>query len=242
VLVYGSQDVFDLAAQYCLPQRVAQKVRYCGYLCTPAVARHPARTRAQYTPDARSATKLIVAMAGGGADAYPMMRALLDALPALQATEPLTLVMIVGPFMPPAQRHDLQSRAAGLSAQVRVTVSDPLSYIAAADLVIARAGYKTTMEILQSSARALLIPRPGPSAEQRTRARLFAERGWVDALDPDDVSSDTLAEAIVKGLRGDRTARAPSRPDLGGLPAAVEQLASLLQTVGPEQRLAQTRG
>src|SRR5439155_1709115 len=52
VLVYGSQDVFDLAAQYCLPQRVAQKVRYCGYLCTPAVARHPARTRAQYTPDA----------------------------------------------------------------------------------------------------------------------------------------------------------------------------------------------
>ena len=242
VLVYGSQDVFDLAAQYCLPQRVAQKVRYCGYLCTPAVARHPARTRAQYTPDARSATKLIVAMAGGGADAYPMMRALLDALPALQATEPLTLVMIVGPFMPPAQRHDLQSRAAGLSAQVRVTVSDPLSYIAAADLVIARAGYNTTMEILQSSARALLIPRPGPSAEQRTRARLFAERGWVDALDPDDVSSDTLAEAIVKGLRGDRTARAPSRPDLGGLPAAVEQLASLLQTVGPEQQLAQTRG
>ena len=72
VLVYGSQDVFDLAAQYCLPQRVAQKVRYCGYLCTPAVARHPARTRAQYTPDARSATKLIVAMAGGGADAYPI--------------------------------------------------------------------------------------------------------------------------------------------------------------------------
>jgi len=238
VLVYGSRDVFDLADQYRLPEGVARKVRYCGFLCTPALPRYAERIRAQYANGAKAGTKLVVAMAGGGADAYPMMRAVLDALPALQAKERLALVMIVGPFMSSAERRDLQSRAAGLPAQVRITVSDPLSYIDAADLVIARAGYNTTMEILRSSTPALLIPRPGPSAEQRTRARLFRERGWVDALDPDDVSSDTLAEAIAKGLRRDPPVRARCRPDLGGLSAAVEQLVSLLRTVGLEQRLA----
>jgi len=238
VLVYGSRDVFDLANQYRLPEAVARKVRYCGYLCTPAVARYPERIRAQYANGAKAGTKLVVAMAGGGADAYPMMRALLDALPALQARERLALVMITGPFMSSAERRDLQSRAAGLPVQVRVTVSDPLSYIEAADLVIARAGYNTTMEILRSSTPVLLIPRPGPSAEQRTRARLFQEKGWVDALDPDDVSSGTLAEAIARGLGSVPKARALARPDLAGLSAAVEQLVSLLRIAGQERRLA----
>ena len=238
VLVYGSRDVFDLADQYRLPEGVARKVRYCGYLCTPALPRYPERIRAQYANGAKAGTKLVVAMAGGGADAYPMMRAVLDALPVLQAKERLALVMIVGPFMSSAERRDLQSRAAGLPAQVRITVSDPLSYIYAADLVIARAGYNTTMEILRSSTPALLIPRPGPSAEQRTRARLFQERGWVDALDPDAVNGGTLAEAIARGLRRDPPVHARCRPNLGGLSAAVKQLVSLLRTAGLERRLA----
>src|SRR5205814_8397981 len=213
------------ADQYRLPEGVARKVRYCGYLCTPALPRYPERIRAPYANGAKTGTKLVVAMAGGGADAYPMMRALLDALPALQARERLALVMIVGPFMSSAERRDLQSRAAGLPAQVRITVSDPLSYIDAADLVIARAGYNTTMEILRSTTPALLIPRPGPSAEQRTRARLFHERGWVDALAPEDVDSAALAEAIAEGIRHG-PARLCSRPDLGGLSTAVDELRS----------------
>jgi predicted glycosyltransferase len=238
VLVYGSRDVFDLAEQYRLPAAVARKVRYCGYLCTPEVARHRERIRAQSTNGAGAGTKLVVAMAGGGADAYPMMRALLEALPAVQARERLALVMIVGPFMPSAQRRDLRSRAAGLPVQVRISVPDTLSYIAAADLVIARAGYNTTMEILRASTPALLIPRRGPSAEQRTRVRLFAERGWADTLDPDDVNSRTLADAIAKGLRREGIARARPRPDLGGLSAAVDQLVSLFSTVEEEQQVA----
>jgi len=239
VLVYGRRDVFDLAAQYRLPEGVAQKVRYCGYVCTPIVPRYPERIRAQYTTGADAGTKLVVAMAGGGADAYPMMRPLLDALPALQAKQRLALVMVTGPFMPKAERRDLQSRAAGLRVPVRVTVSDPLSYIEAADLVIARAGYNTTMEILRSSTPALLIPRPGPSAEQRTRARLFNDRGWVDTLDPNDMNGSTLAEAISHGLGHERSVPAGSRPNLGGLSAAVQHLISLLPTVGREEpRLA----
>ena len=226
VLVYGRQDVFDLAREYRLPGAVARKVRYCGYLCTPELARYPERIRAQYTRGRKAGTKLVVALAGGGADAYPMMRSILDAMPTAQALERFALVMVTGPFMPSAARRDLEARATRLRAVVRVTVSDPLSYLDAADLVISRAGYNSTMEILRSSTPALLIPRQGPSAEQSTRARLFQDRGWVDMLHTNDLNNQTLAQAIADALRRG-PALAGRRPDLStGLRAAVEELLS----------------
>ena len=45
-------------------------------------------------------------VAGGGADAYPMMRALLDALPAISAQQKVYLAIIAGPFMPAEQRRE----------------------------------------------------------------------------------------------------------------------------------------
>jgi len=224
VLVYGRRDVFDLGRQYRLPSSIAGKVRYCGYLCTPEVARYPERIRGQNLRGRKPGTRLVVAMAGGGADAYPMMKAVLDAVPAARAKEKFALVLVTGPFMPPEQRRELEARAQRLRVVVRITVSDPLSYLDAADLVISRAGYNSTMEILRSPTPAILIPRPGPSAEQSTRARLFAERGWVDTVHPDQIVGDALAHAIVRGLRR-RKLMPVERPDLSpGLPTAVDEL------------------
>src|SRR6476620_9779533 len=60
VLVYGMREVFDLAAQYQFPPAVAQRVRYCGYVCAPDPAPNAAGTRAKYLPRAGAQTRLIV--------------------------------------------------------------------------------------------------------------------------------------------------------------------------------------
>lgn len=233
VLVYGSRDVFDLAERYRLTESVAAKIKYCGYLCTSALARDPKRIRERYTGGGMPA-KLLVAMAGGGADAYPMMRSLIEAVSLLQAAERPAVIMGVGPFLPAAERRTLQQLAAGLPVRIVSSISDPLTYIEAADLVVTMAGYNTTVEILRSSTPALLIPRRGPSAEQRTRVRLFKERGWVDAVDPDDVSGDVLAGRIRDGLRRGSLDGGRARPDLHGLDAAVRHLESLLAVQDPQ--------
>jgi predicted glycosyltransferase len=225
VLVYGQQDVYDLAKQYGLGPSVARRVRYTGYVCTPDLPRYPARARAKYLANAPADTKLLVAMAGGGADAYPMMRALIDALPAIQREQPSALAVVTGPFMPREQRRDLEARArATPGASVSMTVNDTLSYIAAADLVFAMCGYNTTMEILRSQTPAVLIPRSGPSAEQRTRARLFAERGWVGLVEPEELSDAALVAATRKAL----AAGAPARPSPDGLARAAGELLAML--------------
>jgi predicted glycosyltransferase len=234
VLVYGKQEVFDLAAQYDFSPRMRERMHYTGYVCTPQTARYTARARAKYVASNDKETKLIVAMAGGGADAYPMMKALLEALPSIQARQQCALALITGPFMPKELRYDLEARAKGLPARVSMEVSDTISYIEAADLVVAMCGYNTTMEILRSGRRALLIPRVGPSAEQRMRARLFAEQGWVDMLPPDDLSSDLVANAVLTSLHQGPLMNPEIKPDLQGLQnAAVALLGPLMEAEAP---------
>ncbi len=253
VLVYGTRSVFDVATQYAWTRNAAARLVYCGYLCSPVAARHAGRIRAKSLALAtgssaktgrrtsgkanKQAARLVVAMAGGGADAYPLMDALMDAFPRIRASHPCALAMITGPFMPDAKRRHLQARAEGQPVKVRKSVGNIPSYIAAADVVVGMAGYNTTAEILSIGTPAVLVPRPAPSAEQRMRARLFGERGWVHVVDPDDLSPETLANAVLDALSG---APASEGPDLTGLEVAVGEIVSLLHTddVSPGARPA----
>lgn len=230
VLAYGKREVFDLAEQYGFSASVRDRIHYTGYVCTPQTARYTARVRAKYLSSGDTQTKLIVAMAGGGADAYPMMRALVDALPAISARQKVYLAIVAGPFMPPEQRRDLETRTRGLPARVSMSVNDTLSYIEAADLTIAMAGYNTTMEILRSGKRAIQIPRRGPSAEQRMRTRLFAERGWVEMIDPDDLNTETLVSTVCGALERGPRMNAENRPDVDGVANAADALLAMMQS------------
>lgn len=109
------------------------------------------------------------------------------------------------------------------------SVSDSVSYAASADLVIAMAGYNTTAEILSVGAPALLVPRHGPSAEQQMRARLFAERGWVDWLHPQDVSADSLVAAVATALDRPTPPAPVPPPDLAGRRAGSDRLLDSLR-------------
>jgi len=96
-----------------------------------------------------------------------------------------------------------------------------LSYMNAADLVITMAGYNSLSEILHLKKKALVIPRRGPSAEQTTRARLFRERGLIDAVFPDELSPRNLAKRIMADLdRTDYPSPDPSVELCGGRRAA----------------------
>ena len=230
VLVYGERHIYDMAAHYGFSPTIAERVCYTGYVCTPDTPRYTARARAKYLKRAASETKLLVAMAGGGADAYPMMKALIEALPALRSDQPCELAVITGPFMPRDMRRDLEARARAVGgAHVTITVSDPLSYIEAADVVFAMCGYNTTMEIMRSSTPAILIPRAGPSAEQRTRARLFARHGWFQLVDPDELGVNTLVQATRAALAGGPV----TRPRSSGLTNAAAELLRMLPAPEP---------
>jgi predicted glycosyltransferase len=152
------------------------------------------------------------------------MSTLLDALPAIHAVKPCVLEVVTGPFMPDEQRLDLKRRAQSLPVRMRTMVRNPLGRVAAADLVVAMAGYNTTMEILRLGTPALLVPRRGPSREQRMRTSRFADRGWVAELSPDLLTPKHLARAVIEALSSEVRPTPITPPDLTGLTQAVTLL------------------
>jgi predicted glycosyltransferase len=228
ILVFGMQDVYDVAEKYQIPESERKKVFYCGYVTNLATAVNAPKLRARYLANQSSDVPLVVVMAGGGADAYPMMSTLFDALPKVLENQPCVLAVITGPFMPIDLIADLTGRSIGYPVHMMESVNDSLSHIAAADLVISMAGYNTTVEILRMKKPAILIPRAGPSAEQRTRARLFAEKRWVDMIDPDDLTPDILAERICQHLSQPFERNPNDLPDLDGASSAAKLTLSVL--------------
>jgi predicted glycosyltransferase len=228
ILVFGMRDVYDVAEQYQMPQGDAKKIFYCGYVTNLATANNAQAIRARHLADKPTGTRLIVVMAGGGADAYPMMSTLIDALPKVLESHKCVLVVITGPFMPADLIADLNRRAANLPIHMMESVNDSLSHIAAADLVISMAGYNTSVEILRMRRSAILIPRAGPSAEQRTRARLFADKHWVDMIDPDDLTAKKLAQRISHHFRHPVEANPNDPPNLNGASSAAALTLSVL--------------
>src|SRR5439155_27212699 len=121
VLIYGSQDVYDVCREYGWPAELIRLVKYCGYLCTPEAPVDPQRLRARRLEGMPRGT-LIVAMAGGGADAHGLISTLLDTLPQVVAAKPCVLELVTGPFMPDRQRADLKRRAQSLPVRMRAMV------------------------------------------------------------------------------------------------------------------------
>jgi predicted glycosyltransferase len=228
ILVFGMQDVYDIAERYQLPESAAKKVFYCGYVANLDHERNAYNIRARYLAGQSAETRLVVVMAGGGADGYPMMSTLIDALPKVLEDQPCIMAVITGPFMPVELIADLERRAGRLPIQMLEAVTDSTSYISAADLVIAMAGYNTSVEILRTKTPAILIPRSGPSAEQRTRAKLFSEKHWVDMIDPDELTPDNLAQGISSHLRHPNGSKPSTLPNLSGAAVAAKYTLALL--------------
>src|SRR3954463_9747565 len=86
ILVYGTQELFDIVTEYALSPTVAQRVHFCGYLDrlkttfsqSVATLTDLRREVAAYTD------RLVVLTAGRGGDGFPLMQAYLLGLGRLE--------------------------------------------------------------------------------------------------------------------------------------------------------------
>jgi len=237
VLIYGSPEVFPTASAYEIDGTLPVDVRYCGYVCNMDAVKDPAQIRAKLD---LSDDPIVVVTAGGGADAFRLMQTYLEAL-ALVGDVRASTVMVTGPFMAEEQRKTLRDRAREVGVQVRTSIGDSLSHLNAADLVVSMAGYNTMSEILRFRKPAIIVPRPGPSAEQRMRARLFQERGLVRMIDPDELSPERLASAIVESLTGRTPSSWAGMPALHGISTVVDTLLGWMDEAQAPSRWTQDR-
>ena len=229
VLIYGCKDVYDAEAAYDLKPQ-ARDVTYCNYVAP--------RRNGQPAPEQEDKPFVLV-MGGGGADAFPLAKAFLDAVPSILKSVPLNALIISGPNMPPEDRQKLIDQAAGQPVQVETSVEDPTALLRRATVVLTMGGYNSLVEVLQWGKKALVVPRSAPSAEQQLRSRLFADRGLVRMLEPEQLSPAKLCDALLALLKDDAVPLASKVPPLDG----ARRAAALLLQDGaldavPQEKLA----
>lgn len=229
VLIYGSPEVFDTVKNYGFSGRIEKKISYCGYLCNEEPVKSVQKVREELGIIKK---RLIVVTAGGGADAYPMMRLCLEAIEVLQNKEEIEALLITGPLMKPEHISALEQKGENLPVKIHTSFFGLLHVMNAADLLITMGSYNTMMEAVKLRRPTIVIPRGGPSAEQKIRAQLFDGFGIVEAMrDTSTLDKAELARKIESTL-----GKIPRKLNLNmeGLAEAVRQLSQYIEKKQPK--------
>jgi predicted glycosyltransferase len=214
VLIYGCKDVYDAESAYDLTPH-ARNVTYCNYV-THSTEEQPAPSV--------DGEPFVLVMGGGGADAFPLAKAFLDAMPQILRTRAVRALVITGPNMPEAERDVLFAQAAGQPVEIETSVKEPALLLQRATAVVTMGGYNSLVEVLQWRKKALVVPRRAPSAEQQLRSRLFADRGLVRMLDPEALAPSQLGDALLALLEDDSVPVESNVPPLDGAQRAAALL------------------
>lgn len=214
VLVYGSPEIHDSAAIYGFAGR-ARRVINCNYVAIEVL---------EPSNEPGPAEPMILVMGGGGADLFSLADTFVAAMPMIMQEGPVRAVLLPGPNMPPEQLDRLVAKADGWPIEVPRGFEDATPLLRRASAVVMMAGYNSMCEVLSLRRKALVIPRPGPSAEQRIRTRLFTERQLIHSLDPDDLTPERLAASLIGLLADDVVPNIAAMPPLDGAERAAEAL------------------
>lgn len=203
VLVYGDPAVFDSVKLYSFPEKIAGMSRYCGYVVNDSPHEAPEKVRGRLN---LATSRLVLVTGGGGQDAAPVIRAYLCGLREYtqesgQAAPAFDSLIVLGPLMDRNTRNEIRHQAEGLPVSIRTEVGDIRRYVAASDLVVTMGGYNSLMEVALARRPAVVVPRHGPSQEQKMRAEIFASRGWVVAApDSETITGHELLGTIERTL------------------------------------------
>lgn len=197
---------------------VRDEFDFAGYVTgsEPVADRDALRTELGYRPD----EQVCIVTVGGSAVGLPLLRRVLDAVPAVRRHLPgLRFVVVTGPRIDPAALP----RRRGVT--VLPYVPDLDRHLAACDVAVVQGGLTTCMELTANRRPFVYVPlRHHFEQTFHVRHRLDRYRAG-HCLPYDELDADTLAKALLDQLAGPHDHR-PVASD--GATRAAEMLAALL--------------
>jgi predicted glycosyltransferase/CheY-like chemotaxis protein len=219
IFVYGDESVFASRQVYHIEKLKPYNVSSCGYV-TSVSSPHQG-------PATKPVRARIVVAGGGGRDAFPLLASTLEALASMASEERPDADIIAGPLMDAELLQPLEKASADIGARFMKSHPDIPALIAEADLFITMGGYNSIVEAISIGCPTLVVPRVGPSAEQRLRAECLAKRGAVEMISANDADAGRLSVAIKKTRPG--APRMTPSIDLGGADRAAALIGGLVE-------------
>jgi predicted glycosyltransferase len=219
LLIHGDPDFMPLETSFSRVNDLTCEVHYTGYVVQPTE-----RSHSPILPP----TPMILASVGGGRFGHELLYCVAEASAILEEAIPHHIQMYAGPFSPSDVLENLQTIAACRSnLTVERYTPDLQAYMQQADLSISMAGYNTTMNILSTGARAMLLPFTGnDDQEQRIRSERLEELGVVQVIQSNDLNPERFAQKVIESLQQQPSTRTF---DLQGVEKTALLVRSLVQ-------------
>ena len=216
VLIYGSERFYPSDTAYGLEGLRPGHVRYCGAVTN---ARPAARERWAGPP------RRVLVSGGGGRDAYLLLDTVLAGFETLAPHRRPELTLVAGPLMDVELAAALRHRASVANAVFLETTADLPAILTRSDLFITMGGYNSVTEALVTGCPALVVPRVGPSGEQRIRAERLLALDMATVVWRHDLTPARMAKALTS-----RPPPAPAMPGLSfdGASVAADHIAAVL--------------
>jgi len=228
VLVHGDPALVPFERTFTYAQQLGQRLHYTGYVVDRAFEPAPG------APDDTTGRDEVIVSAGGGAVGAPVLEAAIRARPLSTLTD-VRWRVLVGAGIGERQFAQLVALAQELNSDgvvVERNRPDFTALLRRCRLSISQAGYNTVLETLQAGARCVLVPFAGASeTEQTLRARILAERGWIDMVQEDGLTARALAHVVDRAAA--RSTRAQHALRLDGADTSARLMLQWLQQSAP---------
>ncbi|MFQ4142688.1 glycosyltransferase family protein [Chlorogloeopsis sp. ULAP02] len=231
LLVHGDPRFVPLEETFSRVSNLNCKIYYTGY-----VVQNPSVNPILTNEDREiiySGKPMILASVGGGRFGYELLDCVVKTAPLLEKKIPHHIQVFTGPFMPEEKFNELQAMAVNTkNIRIERYTTYFLNYMKKAELSINMSGYNTTMNILTTGVRAMLLPFTGnQDREQSMRAEKLSNLGIVKLLNPSDLQPDLFAQQIIDYLQ-----EQPKQISFDF--AGVEKTAKILRQLAIKQKAA----
>ncbi len=223
LLVHGDPALVPFERTFTYADRLGDRLHYTGYVVD--------RGNDDRSPgDDQAGRDEVLVSAGGAAVGVPLLEAAIRARP-MSALSRLRWRVLVGSGVDDATFRMLALLSQALNGDAVVVERNRTDFVALlrrCRLSVSQAGYNTVLESLQAGARCVLVPFAGGSeTEQTLRARVLAERGWIDMLEESALTPQSLALALDRAAA--RPPQARSAPRFDGADASARLMALWLR-------------
>ncbi|MEM9512812.1 MAG: glycosyltransferase, partial [Cyanobacteria bacterium P01_E01_bin.48] len=217
LLVHGDPQFMPLERSFSRVADLNCPVYYTGYVVQTDTAPASNTMRRAATSEVATVSRptihqsplpSILTSVGGGRFGHELLDCVAQASIYLEDLIPHRLQMFTGPFSPDSMHESLQSFAVSRSnLTVERYTPDLMAYMRQADLSINMGGYNTTLNVLKTGVRSMLLPFTGNGDQEQTiRAERLEEMGVVSVIRPEDLQPQRLAQRIVDYLQTQPTA------------------------------------
>lgn len=195
IWVYGVQSFYDPVKEYRIPQSLAPKITFTGYIPRHVPSASDVKSVRRDLGLAAD-DKMVLMTAGGGGDGYPVVNTFLKAFEENVPPPSLRVVIVTGPFLSPTHFKEVERRCEPLGFHLFRFHRFMERLIGAADVVVSMGGYNTVCEIISQRKPFLIIPRTVPRQEQLIRAEVLCRRGFCEYLHPDRLSASAVYRKV----------------------------------------------